>query len=702
MIVKTWPVKAGHLKNGVTKTLLYIQDDKKVVEIERDESGFVTRRTIIDTVEQAKKDAMEYFIENESDLSRVMEYVSNKQKIRNKYISGYLCEPETAEDDFYCAKHVTCQHAMKTPRDDDNEIQAFHIVQSFPEDLDISDEEVHQCGIELVERLGKYQAVIASHVHPIVDEEGEAHGRCKHNHIVINAYMHPEKVDEQHPERIKYASTQRDYAQLRFWNDEIAVEHGLPIIRNPDNERKFSWYEAEMEAKKTSWKGRVRLDIDEARRVTGSWDEFAALMERNGYKVLDRGTTVTFLCPDGQHKVRGKTLGRPYSREGLENYWALRDQVQREVQDAVAVNKNLTILELAIAKKGLTVAIPLGEEGLEHVQYHQIPLDRTQLSAKALGTYFRRKDHYDVCDAEGNAVAAFSGAELITWFKDNERLLKEAEKEEQAGRDPDAWKTSGDYYYNEKFRNSQTKEHYRVRNKDEDGSPIGLLRLMFILACVILKKEDQLWKPRRIPKDKENDPIYGRTDWKIQNMLDSLAVAREEGLESPADIEDRLQLVGATYSRIRASLRRTEAARDQMEPMAKAVKQLRETQNIAEKVLAMPAGPERIAAEKQYAMELAKYKEAKATLYRNGLGTPEKVAEFEQRYTSVCENVARLQEKFEDTKEDYRRLKKLQYNANLAQNAQYVYGPAYETERTAGDESSGDGKGKKEKEEQRE
>ncbi len=713
MIVKIWPIKAGAKGGGLSNTLLYIQDDQKVVEIEKDQNGLVTRRTVIDTMKEANLDATQFFIENESDISRVMEYVGNEEKIKSKYVSGYLCSPRNAKDDFFCAKNITCAHAHKEPKGGGNEIVAFHIVQSFPEGLDISDEEVHQCGIELVERLGKYQAIIASHVHPVFDEDGVAHGKCKHNHIVINAYMHPERVDPKNPDKIKYASTQRDYQMLRYWNDEIAIEHGFPIIRSPDMDHRYSWYEGEVDKKGTSWKGRVRQDIDEARRVTANLDEFIALMESYGYKIQKRGEIITFLCPDGVHKVRDRTLGKPYSKEGLETYWAIRDQRQNEINSVLKLNKDLTVEELALAKDGLYVSIPVGKKSVEHMTYVSLDLARTGLKANALNTYFRKKDHYDVYDNNGNIIAAFSGAELIKWFKINDKVLEAArtinrgqqEKKSEAekrterlavkGRDPEAWKVSEDYYYNDKFKNSRTQEHYKVNKRDDDGYLYPLLNLIFILACIVLQKEDKLWKAKKIPKGKERDPIYARTDWKLQNMMDALAVAREEGLNTPADIDDRLLDIGANYSRICAALRRTESAHTSMVPVAETIEEYREAAVIYEEIQAIDDDIQRAEAEQKYAAEIEQYKKTKAVMYKMRLSSPAQIADFESRYRSVCSNLERLQEELAGAKDDYRRMKKLKNNIQLAQNAQYVYGPDYLSDRMVTEEGATDGQNKR-------
>ena len=278
MIIKIWPIKADYANdptkiggvNGLKNALDYITDDKKVI-VKQDDLHEIS------LMQDAINDDKELLTDD--NTVRVINYMANKDKIESKYISGYLCDPENAISDFDIARTLTLAMAGEHRPKETGAI-AFHIVQSFPKELDISNEEVHQCGIELCEKINAHQAVICSHVHPEIDEkDGKIHGECKHNHILINAYIHPDKIDPEKPNVLKYNDCKESYAQLRKWNDEIAIAHGLPIIRNPDDERTYSWVESDAVNKGLSWKERVRLDIDSARNISSNWTEFISAME---------------------------------------------------------------------------------------------------------------------------------------------------------------------------------------------------------------------------------------------------------------------------------------------------------------------------------------------------------------------------------------------------------------------------------------
>jgi len=78
-----------------------------------------------------------------------------------------------------------------------------------------------------------------------------------------------------------------------------------------------------------------------------------------------------------------------------------------------------------------------------------------------------------------------------------------------------------------------------------------------------------------------------------------------------------------------------------------------------------------------YADIIEDYKAAKHVMYANHIEKDEEVVDFEIRYDKICKDVSELEKRMTDNAEHYRRLKKLQYSLQLAQDPHYVYGPAY-------------------------
>lgn len=700
MIVKIWPIKGDV---GAKNCLLYIEDDKKVTKIEKDEDGRITKRTVVDTQQEYGENADQFFIENEENIERVFDYMANEDKTKNVYVSGFGCNPKNVINNFRNVWTAYQNNGDQTKFSDEipneNETMAFHLVQSFPEDLIISDEEVHQCGLELLAKLKDYQGVVCSHVHPVVDEEGEVHGRCKHNHILINAYKNISALDKDEPEKRKYHNCKETYELLQFWNDEIAIDHGLPIILNPDLNKVYSWTESDKNRQDQSWKERVRLDIEAARRDTSNWNEFVSDMQERGYEIRDGGKHITYTAPNGK-KIRAERLGRTYTKENLDLYWVVRARADRNVYLTQKANEAPPLSRIRAEQDGkLTVDIPLGRPNKEGLRrYYTMPLEKSERKPEVLNTYFYEKELYDVKNAEGKVVLTTTGREIVDYLielqRGDEARVKQEEKEDRARRlaaedkekKEEAYQTrqrNKQQYYTSHFKNSRTGRPYVAERYDENGHRRSSIEVIFILAIAIIKNEADLWEPKNIPPGRENEAVFGPPDWKSENMLASLHYATEAGLGTPSEVDIRVNEVGAAYSRANADVKRSKQALENMKPIADAIAAWRETKDLIEKLEALPEGTEKERLKEQYADELAKYKKARATMYAKKINTNNEVTEFLIRYEDIRKKMPDKEQRLEEVKDDYRQLKKLQYNLRLAQNSQYCYGPAYTPEKAA-------------------
>lgn len=315
MIVYIIAGKTASVKDAIN----YISDDSKTAKISAqsdtnylelcEDLSFTEFRTLM-------KDS----------VNRTLEYIGDESKA-GRYISGYLCNPNQAEFQFWVTKKINCSRIGEKVEEDTGNY-FYHIIQSFPEEIEISDDEVHRCGIELVEKLGLYQAVVASHVHPVIDEEGEHHGKCKHNHIVMNSHIYHEFVDPNNPYKMKYNDCRESYARLQLINDQIAIEHGLPIIANPEKGHGYSWFESRAVKEGKSWKQRVRIDISNVMRSCNDMNSFVETMQAAGYEIRfghsrDKGDYIAYTTPENQ-RIGDYNLGREYLKNDLENYWSLK------------------------------------------------------------------------------------------------------------------------------------------------------------------------------------------------------------------------------------------------------------------------------------------------------------------------------------------------------------------------------------------
>ena len=129
------------------------------------------------------------------------------------------------------------------------------------------------------------------------------------------------------------------------------------------------------------------------------------------------------------------------------------------------------------------------------------------------------------------------------------KLLSEITKEIELDQANQLEQPPKDKYYYSEWKNSRTNKPYRSNLFDENGRRRTLIELIFILAITVLTKEKGLWTANEIPADRRNEPIFAKTDTKIQNMIDSMYAAQEEGIATPKDIEIKLKQAGEEYGK---------------------------------------------------------------------------------------------------------------------------------------------------------
>lgn len=720
MIAKIWPIKASYKgerrkiggKQGIKNSLSYIADEEKT-SIEKD---FLTINEDINNdfpiPKKTKENDIEKeidYINSEKDIGKVINYMANEDKTKKSYISGYLCDPEFAVEQFMDNAEEICQMIGRNLNEDKGNV-AYHIVQSFPLEQNISDDEVHQCGVELCKKLGAHQAVICSHLRPTLGEDGKLHGKQKHNHILINSYIHPDFIDIEHPNRVKYNDCKETYEQLQIWNDEIALEHGFPIISEPQQEH-YSWYEKQQENEGKSWKKQIRLDIHNTKLISTNWDEFKVNMKAAGYE-LKEGKYVTYTAPDKEHKTRDKTLGDSYTKKALIEYWELRKKIHEEIIEEIDDNKNneqkdnLRIM-IQIPDQQIFVRIPLdkkktflneepGETVKKEAHYNYLfPISKKSITdKKTLKTYFIEDKTYDLCDQEKQKIGEISGKNILD-FLVNKEHLKEYSKKNKKEIPDESIETKAGYYQKNRY-NTKTGKHYSINLYSPDGRKRSLLELMLLLAIVIIRNENDYWNKKTDTYENKNlnNPYYGKKDWKVQNMIDTLHIAREMNIKSPKEIDDKLEDAGRKFGRVRFQLSKTEKTIKKMNIIANTVTKY---ENVKPKCEVIWQTKDQTLKEKLIQENIAllnEYKTIKAALYKYNIKDDNDLTEFMKRWRSINQHHNDLKEKYHEVSEEYRSLKKLQYHTKLSQDEHYIYGPDYVYDKTIWEKTRGQSKEK--------
>lgn len=194
---------------------------------------------------------------------------------------------------------------------------------------------------------------------------------------------------------------------------------------------------------------------------------------------------------------------------------------------------------------------------------------------------------------------------------------------------------------------------------------------------VIIKKEHAPQKPQRTLKFKnaEGEYIYAKTDWKLQNMYNTMVMAREMNLENSADIERKLDRAGKEVARKRKQLKSLTEQYNQMKLINENLEKFNVVKETCEQIYNISDSDKREAATKEHAAELEQYKASKRYLHLKNINTEEQITDFKQRFSSVTEHLQEVIKDTESINKEYRNLKKIQYNISIAQNDYYCYGP---------------------------
>lgn len=179
-----------------------------------------------------------------------LKYILNPEKNEKmKYVTGICCggDLETAYDNF---KEIfekyndedfdNCKSSKKSGK---KHIRIHSYTQSF--DSSVSPEEAHRIGVEWAKKVfGENRPIIVS-IHSNTDH-------C-HNHIVVCPY----DLDG-----IRWHSNRKTLDFVRKRSDEICLEHGLDIIKNPKRNSTISYKEHDARKKGYSWKRKMVDMID--------------------------------------------------------------------------------------------------------------------------------------------------------------------------------------------------------------------------------------------------------------------------------------------------------------------------------------------------------------------------------------------------------------------------------------------------------
>lgn len=225
-------------------------------------------------------------------LNKAIDYILNPEKKEDRLlVSSFGCSPQTADIEMQITADKGDQNGNRI---------AYHLLQSFSPEDDITPEKALELGKEFADKVcrGKHEYIIATHVD---------HGHI-HNHIIFNATSF---VDNK-----KYHSGSNDKFRIRGINDKICKKNNLSVIKNYYGKRGHGKYEDEKRKTKSSWKLQLEEMIDKTIKEVKNFDEFIEHMELEGYSVK-LGERISFHIPGKERNCRGDRLGPAYTEEAI-------------------------------------------------------------------------------------------------------------------------------------------------------------------------------------------------------------------------------------------------------------------------------------------------------------------------------------------------------------------------------------------------
>lgn len=250
----------------------------------------------------------------EENINRETSYVGNEIKTKN-LVTGINCSSTYADKEFL-------ENAKKYNNENDDR-QAYHLIQSFKYDDPVSAEQVHEMGIELAKQLyPNYQCLVATHT-----DKGHLH-----NHILINATSLSGKKlrDDFYGEEGLMA--------IREASDKIAKNYHCKIIEDAPPIGKYKGVQAYMNNSiKENWKNKIKNKIESLKPLCSSLDELLEMLSNEGY-VIKNGKHIAVRPFGMQDFKRLDSLGVGFSQKELNYYFKFKQQNYIDEKDLATYN----------------------------------------------------------------------------------------------------------------------------------------------------------------------------------------------------------------------------------------------------------------------------------------------------------------------------------------------------------------------------
>ena len=189
---------------------------------------------------------------------------------------------------------------MPPPKKGKGSVKAIHYIQSFDPKDNISPELAHRIAKAFARKTfgDDCQVVIATHT-----DRGHVH-----SHLLVNTYTLTGR---------KLNANKTTLDRVKEYSDRVCLAFGIqPYDKSKGKGKSVSHHEWEKRRQGTSWKQKLRAEIDSLIGSVKNLDELIYELELKGYEVK-KGKYISLKTPGQQRFIRTKTLGEEYTAENL-------------------------------------------------------------------------------------------------------------------------------------------------------------------------------------------------------------------------------------------------------------------------------------------------------------------------------------------------------------------------------------------------
>jgi len=258
----------------------------------------------------------------------LIEYILDKKNYEGKVAvaSSINCNVETALFEFIDTQQKFDMQGNRV---------AYHIIQSFSPNDNITSEQANEIGKRLCEELyPDFQCVISTHI-----DRGHIH-----NHICLNAInLDGRKLED------RLSNQKEGLYGLSDTSDRIAAEYGCFIMpkRTFSKIKNKDYY---YQYKQQSWKEKIRIDVEDLIYKCSSVDELLEELSILGYEIK-RGKHISVKILGMEKFARLSTIDEKYSKQKLYELYKSQNNFKLLGIKAVRTEFNSNLFDKTLESK---------------------------------------------------------------------------------------------------------------------------------------------------------------------------------------------------------------------------------------------------------------------------------------------------------------------------------------------------------------